>query len=57
MSLDSEITSRLDKLNISQPEVVKHDSAKGGPEWKAQLEKAGKADLGMTKTVCSPPPS
>ncbi len=49
---DSEIINRLAGLKISHPEVIEHSAVKGGAEWKAELEKIGKGDVGLTKTVC-----
>lgn len=50
---DSDIISRLQKLSISHPEVIQHGPVKGGAEWKAELEKSGKTEVALTKTVSS----
>lgn len=51
MSSDADIISRLEKLSIQAPEVIQHATVKGGQEWKAELEKIGKGDVAVTKTV------
>lgn len=48
---DQEIISRLGKLNIAAPEVLKHAPVKGGAEWRAELDKIGQNGVGLTKTV------
>lgn len=48
---DADIVSRLEKLSIASPEVLQHAPVKGGQEWKAELEKAGKGAVAVTKTV------
>ena len=48
---DSNIVARLQKLSISHPEVIQHGPVKGAAEWKAELEKAGKTGVALTKTV------
>jgi hypothetical protein len=53
MSTASDLIAQLDKLSIGKPEILEHAQVKVGPEWKAELEKAGKTGLGMTKTVSS----
>lgn len=53
---DNEIISRLSKLSISHGEVITHGAVKGGGEWKAELDKLSKGDVGFTKTVSSPLP-
>ncbi|KAK4689110.1 prolyl-tRNA synthetase, partial [Tremellales sp. Uapishka_1] len=52
---DSEIIARLSKLSIAHPEVVQHEAVKGGSEWKAALDKLGKTDVGLTKTLLFKP--
>ena len=48
---DSEIISRLSKLSISHPDVLHHGPVKGGAEWRAEMEKIGRGDAILTKTV------
>lgn len=50
---DSDIVSRLQKLSIAHPEVISHAPVKGGSEWHAELQKAGKEGVQLTKTVSS----
>ena len=54
---DSDIIKRLEALSISNPEVIEHAPVKGGAEWKAELDKAGKGGISLTKTVskCASP--
>lgn len=52
---DAEIIQRFEKLSLSKPQVITHGVVKNGAEWKAELEKIGKGDVSLTKTVsCSP---
>lgn len=48
---DQEIIARLGKLSIAAPEVIQHAPVKGGAEWRAELDKAGKTGVPLTKTV------
>lgn len=48
---DSEIISRLSKLSISHPEVIQHGPVSGINDWRAELEKIGKGNVALTKTV------
>lgn len=52
---DQDIIARLGKLSIAAPEVLKHAAVKGGAEWRAELDKAGKTGINLTKTVSGPP--
>ena len=45
MSTASDLIAQLDKLSIGKPEILEHAQVKGGPEWKAELEKAGKTGM------------
>ena len=49
--IDTDIAAKLEQLKVANSEVLQHVVVKGGPEWKAALESAGKTDLSMTKTV------
>jgi prolyl-tRNA synthetase len=52
---DNDIIARLGKLSISAPEVLKHAAVSGGAEWRAELDKAGKTGVPLTKTVSLAP--
>ncbi|BEJ12307.1 hypothetical protein CspHIS471_0207670 [Cutaneotrichosporon sp. HIS471] len=52
---DNDIIARLGKLSISAPEVLKHAAVSGGAEWRAELDKAGKAGVPLTKTLLFKP--
>ncbi|KAL7424289.1 hypothetical protein Q5752_001879 [Cryptotrichosporon argae] len=51
---DADILARFGKLSLT-PEVLAHAAVKGGAEWKAELDKAGKADVALTKTLLFKP--
>lgn len=53
-TMSAELSAQLSKLNIEKVDVVDHEQVAGAAEWKAELEKAGRKDLGMTKTVSLP---
>ena len=48
---DSEILSRFSKLSIHHPEVIQHAPVKSGAEWRAELDRVGKSEVVLTKTV------
>lgn len=50
---DDEILQRFEKLSLTKPQIINHAAVKNGAEWKAELEKIGKGDVSLTKTVCN----
>lgn len=48
---DDEILARFEKLSLTKPEIINHAPVKNGAEWKAELEKIGKGNVSLTKTV------
>ena len=48
---DDEILARFEKLSLTKPEIIIHAPVKNGAEWKAELEKIGKGNVSLTKTV------
>ena len=48
---DNDIIGRLAKLSIDHPEVLQHAAVTGIQDWKAELVKAGKGDVIVTKSV------
>jgi len=48
---DNDIIGRLAKLSIDHPEVLQHAPVSGIQDWKAELVKAGKGDVAVTKSV------
>lgn len=48
---DDDIVARFEELSLSKPQVITHGAVKNGAEWKAELEKIGKGNVSLTKTV------
>jgi prolyl-tRNA synthetase len=49
---DNDIVSRFEKLSLTKPEILEHAPVANGAQWKAELEKLGKGNVTLTKTVC-----
>jgi prolyl-tRNA synthetase len=48
---DNDIIARFEKLSLSKPQIYEHAAVANGAQWKAELEKIGKGDATLTKTV------
>jgi hypothetical protein len=48
---DNDIIARFEKLSLSKPQIYEHAAVANGAQWKAELEKIGKGDVTLTKTV------
>ena len=50
---DNDIIARFEKLSLSKPQIYEHAAVANGAQWKAELEKIGKGNATLTKTVSS----
>jgi hypothetical protein len=48
---DNDIVARFEKLSLAKPEIIEHAAVANGAQWKAELEKIGKGNITLTKTV------
>lgn len=48
---DNDIISRFEKLSLTKPQIYEHAAVANGAAWKAELEKIGKGNVTLTKTV------
>jgi hypothetical protein len=48
---DNDIVARFEKLSLSKPQIYEHAPVANGAQWKAELEKIGKGNVTLTKTV------
>jgi len=53
---DNDIVARFEKLSLSKPQIYEHAPVANGAQWKAELEKIGKGNVTLTKTVRAPQP-
>jgi hypothetical protein len=51
---DNDIVARFEKLSLSKPQIYEHAPVANGAQWKAELEKIGKGNVTLTKTVRDP---
>jgi len=48
---DNDIVARFEKLSLTKPQIYEHAPVANGAQWKAELEKIGKGNVTLTKTV------
>jgi hypothetical protein len=51
---DNDIVARFEKLSLTKPQIYEHAPVANGAQWKAELEKIGKGNVILTKTVRPP---